>query len=894
MLPFPMSLAPGTRLGPYEVIAAIGAGGMGEVYRARDTKLGRDVALKILPESFTHDPERLARFRREAHVLAALNHPHIGAIYGLDEADGRQFLVLELVDGESLDRRIARGPIPVDDTLAIAKQIAEALEAAHEKGIVHRDLKPANVALTTNGNVKVLDFGLAKATEAAGSASIDLTNSPTITSPAMMTGVGMILGTAAYMSPEQAKGRLADKRSDVWAFGCVLFEMLSGRRAFEGDEITDVLAAVVKTEPDWSALPRETPWRVRDLLRRCLTKDAKQRVHDIADARIDLETALSEPATEAHGSAPAAGTHGRRWAVPAWWLLVTAMAGAGLVGVWSRHAVISPASPIRMVLDLPPDQKLAESDPAFSPDGRVLVYAAADASGRQQLFLRALDQLGATPLVPQPESVLYRPFFSPDGQWIGFCGETGLFKVPREGARQPQRVASGGSIRFGAWADDGAIVFIPDLGRGLLRVPAAGGTPETLATPNAAAGEMGYGYPEVLPGSRRILYALLTTQGWSLAALSLDTHEQKILVPGATIGRYVPSGHLVFAKEGGLLAVAFDADRLEITGTPIPILANLPSNRWAGGRQPHFAVSASGSLAYVAGQPDEGGRVALVDRKGTLTPLKDRSGQRPRFAPHGELVVVDSDAQIWVHDLARGGIRTRFTSGAPHYVPVWTPDGTRVAFSSYKSHTANLSWAPTSDPSDEEPLVKEGNRQYPTSFSPDGQWLAYTEFHPDTGADIWVVPLTGDRTPVAVVRTEFDEYQARFSPDGRWLAYTSERSGRPEVYVQGYPKAERAVRISSEGGSSPAWRGDGGELYYRNGNRIMAATVVAGRDARFGEPHALFDVPFASGVDNVASSFDVSEDGERFVVVVGEPPPPRQLHVIVNWVQELKAKTASR
>jgi hypothetical protein len=429
----------------------------------------------------------------------------------------------------------------------------------------------------------------------------------------------------------------------------------------------------------------------------------------------------------------------------------------------------------------------------------------------------------------------------------------------------------------------------------LLRVPAAGGTPESLVTLNTAAGEMGYAYPEVLPGGRRIVYALLTTQGWSLAAQSLDTHAQKILVPGATVGRYASGGHLVFAKEGGLFAVAFDADRLEITGTMIPIAADLPSDAFAGGRQPYFAVSATGSLAYVAGQPYEGGRVVLVDRKGTITRLKDQSDGRPRFAPHGNLVAADSDAQIWVHDLARGGIRTRLTTGALHYVPVWTPDGTRIAFTSYKSHMANLSWGSASDPSDEEPLVKEGNRQYATSFSPDGQRLAYTEFHPDTGADIWVVPLKGDRTPVAIVRTEFDEYQARFSPDGRWLAYTSERSGRPEVYIQGYPEAGRPVRISSDGGWSPAWRGDGGELYYRNGNRVMAASVGGGRDARFGEPHALFEVPFAGGLDNVGSSFDVSGDGQRFVVnMAGEPPPPRQLHVLVNWVHELEAKPGNR
>src|SRR6266581_8053661 len=716
-----MTLAAGTKLGPYEILAPVGAGGMGEVYRARDTKLARDVALKVLPEAFAKDCERMARFQREAQMLASLNHPNIASIYGLEESGGVRALVMELVEGPTLAERIATrnrrdsggaglapparaqqaAPLPLDEVLSIAKQIAEALEAAHDRGIIHRDLKPANIKVTEGGKVKVLDFGLAKAFNPQDSAvNLNQTNSPTLGIAA--TQAGVFVGTAAYMSPEQARGKPLDKRTDIWSFGCVLYETLTGRQAFAAETVSDTIAAILGRDPDWQALPAETPANIRVLLRRCLQKDVTHRFRDIGDARIEIEEALDPSrAIPVIGAVLAEPRAARRRRAITWSLTVLAAASIG-VALWSLlRAPALPTRPIvRLSVALPPSDRLAlglTPVVALSPDGSRLAYVA-NHSGAQQLYVRPIDHLEAT-AIPGTESA-ESPFFSPDGQWLGFFAEGKLKKVSLSGGAALD-LCSAAANRGASWGPDDNIILTPSFGvSGLFRVSAAGGTPKPLTILDHKKGEFSHRWPEILPGAKAVLF---TNGGGAsfddarIAVQSLETGERRTLLEGGTYARYVPSGHLVYAHAGGLLAVPFDLKRLEVTGTPVSILEGVSMSSLNGVAQ--FSFSGDGSLAYVSGGLSVGERTLLwVDRKGAAQPIPapPRGYISPRLSPDGQRLAVGisgSSWGVWLYDLARGTL-TRLAETLLIPFPTWTPDGKRLTANLVRQAPLNFSWMP--------------------------------------------------------------------------------------------------------------------------------------------------------------------------------------------------------
>jgi serine/threonine-protein kinase len=895
-----MSLLPGSRLAQYDIVTPLGAGGMGEVYRAKDTKLGRDVALKILPASFTNDPERVARFRREAQVLASLNHPHIAQIHGLEEVNGSQFLVLELVDGESLDKRIARGPTPVDEAFGIAKQIAEALEAAHEKGIIHRDLKPANIAVTNDGSVKVLDFGLAKAVEAM-SGSVNAMNSPTITSPAMMTGVGVIVGTAAYMAPEQARGRSVDKRSDIWAFGCVLYEMLTGRRAFDGDDVSITLAAVLKTDPDWQVLPITTPAGLRRLLWRCLNKDPKNRLQAIGDARVEMGELLSgvtEPAT-ATPIMPA-GPLWRRMVIPAGSGLTMGLAIAGLFWFTARSPV---ARPRVWRFQIAPPSTAALSindlvrDVALTPDGSRLVYVGANGT---TLFVRPLDQLEVTPLVIG--GALHDPFVSPDGQWIGFFeGLNTLKKVAITGG-PPMPVTTLLAGAWGAtWAADGTIIL--GSSTGLKRVSADGGTPAVITRADWARGEAGHVWPELLPGGQAVLCTVTAMTGGldaaSIAALDLRSGRLTILLRGGNHAQYSPSGHLVYAASGTLRAVGFDLTRMRVIGPSSPMVPHVRTTLTGA---VDVGLARDGTLAYVTGEAGSGLAKTLVwvDRQGRETPSGAPPGPYlfPRVSPDGTRVAVqirvDQKINIWLWDLARA-MRTRLTTELVDVTPVWLPDSRRVVFSSARAGAPNLFSQPADGTGTVDRLTESPNPQRPSAVSPDGTRVVFTQDSPKTGQDVLAVSLDGTHQILPLVQTPFNERNGIVSPDGRWLAYEADDSGSFEVYVRPFPDVNGGHwQVSTNGGTQPLWSRNGEELFYLAPNgALMRVAVGRGPAWTGGAATRVLEGHYVASESGLPyRNYDIAADGRRFLMVkagggdaTGASP---QIVVIQHFDEELK------
>ena len=684
----------GKTISHFTVLEKIGQGGMGEVYRAKDTNLSREVAIKVLPQQFTQDPQRLARFEREAKLLASLNHPNIAAIYGFEHSDEIHFLVLELVEGETIAERVAKGPVPVKEALEICRQIAEGVEAAHEKGVIHRDLKPDNVKITPEGNVKILDFGLAKAFEAEIPVK-DISQSPTLTEE--MTQVGVLLGTAGYMAPEQARGKLADKRADIWAFGSVLFELLTGKRAFEGETITESIASVLKGEPEWEELPEDTPWRIQDLLRRCLSKDPHDRLHAIADVRIEIKLALDEPleaGLRPVGTSRAQSTWRR--SLP---FLLTALVAAALMGlgVWT----LSPTAtrPVaRMVIALSPSQQLdstglSEGAVAFSPDGTHLVYVGNREDARS-LYLRPMDQLEAQPIEGTEGAT--SPFFSPDGAWIGFFSDGEMKKVPINGGTSVF-LADAPTARGASWGSENTIVFAPSTRRGLSLVPASGGRPEIFTSVESEKGAISHRWPQFLPGGRAVLFTMGATGRWDdalIAVQSLDTGDRRILVEGGTYAHYVPTGHLVYAREGRILSVPFDLARLEVTGNPVPVVEGVAMHQSNGAS--NFSFSDSGWLAFVPGGVVESLRTVLwVDPLGPVQALTLPPGTyaNPRVSPDGQQVAVwmPSDPNIWIFD-SSGDALSRLTFEGANDNPIWTPDGKRIAFGSNRTGSQNLFW----------------------------------------------------------------------------------------------------------------------------------------------------------------------------------------------------------
>jgi len=903
-----MALAVGTRLGPYEILSALGAGGMGEVYRATDTNLGRDVAIKVLPDAFAQDAERLARFEREAKTLAALTHPNIAIIHGLEKSQGTYALVMELVEGEDLSQRIAHGPIPLDEALPIAKQIAEALEAAHEQGVIHRDLKPANIKVRPDGTVKVLDFGLAKLAE-AGPTTVrpsPLSMSPTITSPAM-TGVGVLLGTAAYMSPEQAKGRPADKRSDIWAFGCVLYEMLAGKRAFDGEDVADTLAAVLRGDPDWAALFRTAPAAVRVLLQSCLARDRRQRISDISTPLFVLNRAADLSAT---GDAedrvpsdprtlPAVRTWMRRRAG------VTAIAAAAVVSlatglaVWSTTRSSTTTVSARAVTFQIPTPGTAPAEMlSLSPDGGYLAFVA-NAGGANQVWLRPLDALAARPLAGT-DGATY-PFWSPDGTYVAFFAQGKLKKVAIRGA-PPQTVCDAPDGRGGTWNRDGLILFSPGPADGIQRVAAAGGVP-TVLTRVADASE-GHRFPVYLPDGVHFLFNVSsnfpTRSGVWVG--SIDGSGPARVLQDATNALYTPAkageqnGYLLFRRDTTLVAQPFNPVTLQTTGEVVPIVEEVPASSNVGFGA--FSVSQNGTVVYRTGGSAAQRELAWVDATGSR--LKPATAPRlffgrPALSPDGRVVAVSisngNEGAMWLHDVDRGVLtRLSFNPGVARY-PVWSPDGTRVAFSFERgtSGVFDIYEKPASGNRQETLLLKGSINTVLEDWSSDGKWLVYRQSASPTALDLWLLPLKGDRKPVVYLQTPFNETGARFAPaDGsapRWMAYASNESGQYHVYIQEIPATGAKYQVSTNGGTLPMWRADARELYYLSPDqKLMAVDVTLGTSARIGESRELFASPGITGYTPAA-------DGKRFLVNVptgGQTAAAPPLTVVLNWPASFK------
>ncbi len=890
----------GRTIGPYQVLAAIGAGGMGEVYRARDAKLGRDVAIKVLPAVFTADRDRLARFEREARVLASLNHPNIAAIYGLEQIGDVQALVLELVEGETLAERIAArdSRFAIGDALGIARQIADALEAAHEKGIVHRDLKPANVKVTPAGTVKVLDFGLAKSSAASAP---DLSQSPTITISG--TREGVLLGTAAYMSPEQARGQSVDKRADIWAFGCVLFEMLTGRIPFPGATVSDHIAAILEREPDWSAVPASTPAAIRRLLKRCLEKDPRNRLHDIADARIEIEDTLSSPAA---GSVPS-----RRASLP----LPSSIAAvllAMLVGsiAWNlrgSRAAPSPPQLTRFAV-MPPATWPNISSFAVSPDGSQIVFAAQESAGTPpRLFLRRLDQFDTQALAGTEGGS--NPFFSPDGQWIGFGAESALKKVSTTSTASPLVLAAMPRILGATWTTENSII-VGTQDRGLQRVPATGGPATPVTTLDAGRRERDHHKPELLPGGKALLFTIHEASEagdvFRVGVQSLASGERRVLIDQGFDAHYLPTGHLIYASGNSLLAVPFDAQTLEVSSSPVKLLDNVatvPGNGFGA-----FSVSKTGSLVFVPERSRTPDRALVwVDRTGTeeQIPIARQPFTISRLSPDGRQIaftVVTSGAtaaDVWTYDIATNRAR-RASFESYSVAPIWTPDGTRITYTASEGGVSHLMTVPADGSRSPQSLVTSRNQIYAGTWTPDGRTLLYLEL---LAGRIQIAALDPDGVsrPVAITHgPAFANVSGpAVSPDGRWLALVGTEKGRDagNIYVEPFQRPGPRYQVTVDGGIQPLWRRDGREIFYRNGDGMYAVPVEASREFNSGKPVLLFSSPHRRGAPN-SPDYDVSPDGSRFLMVrMGDDESaPRRLNVVLNWVDELtrRVPTAQR
>jgi Tol biopolymer transport system component/tRNA A-37 threonylcarbamoyl transferase component Bud32 len=914
-----MSLTPGSRFGTFEVVAPLGAGAMGEVYRARDTKLNRTVALKVLPERVADDPERLARLKREAQTLASINHPGIAAIYGFEDSGNGHALVLELVEGQTLEKRIAQGAIPVEEALPLAGQIAAALEAAHEAGIVHRDLKPANITITPDGVVKLLDFGIAKAVDTAS--VIDATQSPTLSptlsptfSPTMAAGAtaaGTLMGTATYMAPEQARGKAVDRRADIWAFGCVLYEMLAGRRAFDGDSMSDVIAAILRSEPDWTALPTSTPAAIRRLLRRCLDKERRDRLQAIGDARIEIREAItSGPEAPAHVG-PALKAHG----FPTIPVVAAAVVAALVAGgaAWVLKPVPASTAPLtRALLAMHPfDQRAvrATNEPqrrdrialALSPDGRTLVVRARNENS-DQLYIRHLDRLEMT-AIPGTERA-DGPFFSSDGGWVAFRDGAEMKKVPIGGGVVSVITRIPGTVtRFvgGSWQGN-VIVFAT--GAGLWQVDADGGEPKAISTPSAE--ENLHILPALLPGGRTVLHTVTTDPfRWDnarIVARDLAGGMAKVVLENAADPHYSSSGHLLFMRGGTLMAVPFDADALEVTGSPTALAQNVmqavnTGNSATDSGAAQVAVAGSGTLVYATGGPAPQAPRALawVDRSGMTTALAvpEREYSTPRISPDGRQFAVtigpDRDRRVWVGDAQRGGLSPVTAAGEGGFWNIWSPDGAKLTYSSFSTR---LSVRQADGSGQPELLYTAPVSVAPSSYANNGRLLAYVE-NSETGQDIWVQDLGDPARPRRpLVNSAAIENFPEFSPDGKWLAYASDGSGRAEVFVQPYPGPGPRVQISFNGGNAPAWNHDGTELYFNQAGAVstmMAAGIRATQTGMTADtPRRLFEGRYS--FTGPVRGYDVTPDGTRFLMVQARdlpPQPPIELVLVQNWTAAL-------
>jgi serine/threonine-protein kinase len=882
-------------LSQYRLVEQIGEGGMGVVWRAVDTTLDREVAIKILPEAFAADPERLARFEREGRLLASLNHPNIATIHGLQEDDGTRFLTMEWVPGEDLAERIARGPIPLDEALAITRSVADALQAAHNGGVIHRDLKPANIRITTAGEVKVLDFGLAKARESGPDpGTTDPAHVATITSAG--TTPGAILGTASYMSPEQARGRPTGRRTDLWALGCVLYEMLTGRKAFEGETASDTLAAILRSEPDWTALRPRTPPSIRRLLRRCLQKDPERRLHSAADARIEIDEAGSEPAEELpHGILYPPRRLARRW-LP--WSIVSflAIAAVGVAAIVGK--LLSPPTPppLHLAVTLPHNLDLraamaGELLAAVSPDGTRVAFTARD-EDTVRLHLRSLDAPGVV-AVPETEGAS-SPFFSPDGQWVAFFSEGKLKKVSVQGG-SPVDLCDAPSGRGGSWASDGTIIASLSYTSGLSRIPAEGGMPEAVTAVDGSRNERTHRWPDVLPGGRAVLFTIGTLEqpGYyedaTIAVGDLSTGEVRPLIEGGSIARYASTGHLIYSREGSLLAVPFDVGELRVTGPPATLMAGVDREATSGAV--HFGVSRDGKLMYLPAGP-ESSEVSMVwvDREGRIETILEtpKPYLTPRLSPDGTKVLVGvgpglGDGDVWIHDLVSGS-STRLTFESDYVSPIWTPDGRRVVYGVTRGGSVGVAWK-AADGSDAEQMLFGERSEFvarPESWSPGGKTIIYNRGGGWGGLDL-MTAAPGDEEPRPLLAGPESEGGITFSPDGHWMAYSSDESGQMEVYVQPYPGPGGKWQLSTDGGKGPIWSEDGREIFYTDGRKLIAIPVSTTPSFTPGRPEVLFDFPFLRDV-GPWPDYDVSPDGKRFLMFrrSADDPPHRRIRIVTS------------
>ena len=900
-----MALSRGTRLGVYEVTALIGEGGMGQVFRAHDTRLNRDVALKILPDAVARDPDRLVRFTREAQTLASLNHAHIAQVYGFEDQEGVRALVMELVDGEDLSQRIAHGAIPLADALPIATQIAAALEAAHEQGFIHRDLKPANVKVRPDGTVKVLDFGLAKAMEPAGAASANALNSPTLT--AAVTQMGTIIGTAAYMAPEQARGRPVDTRADIWAFGVVCFEMLTGKPLFAGETIGETVAAVLRDDVDWTSLPQTTPDAIRHLLGRCLHRDVKQRLQAIGEARIVLDSrdGWTGPPPSSVRSPPLPS----RNRLILWGCASALVAGVAAASGWLLGRANIP-SPVVTRLSVPLPVPLAPhyetANVALSRDGGTLAFVGIK-DGTSSLYVRRMDQLEVRRLAGTDGAS--GPIFSPDGAWIAFIADGRLKKVPVLGG-SPTVVNEGNPDTIGMdWTPDGTIVFTRGFTLGISRVPASGGAAQSVMVPDPGKGESSYLWPRLLPGGTDMLFVInpdniASFNEGRIAVEMVGTKESRhILEAQGSFPLYTPSGHLVFFGGGSVRVAPFDLRQRRMTGPAVPV-ESVSVTPHTGAVQ--AAISESGTLVY-APVGDQVFRSSLVsvDLSGRAQPLTD---VLPHYlgemsvSPDGQRVALRSakaNDDIHVFDIPRASL-TRFTyEGGDEQNPVWTPDGKRLAYASQRGGTPTMYWKTADGNGTPEKILAPQHPHRPSSFSPGGKFLAYTEVHPQSGLDIWTVRLDdSSRQPEPFLRTPFDEDLPLFSPDGHWLAYRSNESGRMEVYVAQFPGAAVKRQISIDGGDQPMWAPGGRQLFYLKGDRVMSVDVNGESGLHPTKPRLLFEravSPSAADSGAWGHTYAVFPDGKRFLFVDNAVQPEvRELRVVLNWFEELKARVPTK
>ncbi|MGE4189416.1 MAG: protein kinase [Thermoanaerobaculia bacterium] len=900
-----MTLAAGTRLGPYEIVAPLGAGGMGEVYRARDGRLQREVAIKVLPATFAADPERLARFTREAQTLAALNHPNIAQIHGLEESGETRALVMELVEGEDLAARIARGAIPLDEALDVARQIADALDAAHESGIIHRDLKPANVRVRPDGTVKVLDFGLAKAldptTSTGGAGAPTLANSPTLTQHA--TQLGVILGSAAYMSPEQARGRAVDRRADIWAFGAVLFEMLTGQRAFEGEEITDVLASVLKTEPDLDVVPAETPPAVRRLLRRCLEKDPRRRLSSIHDARLELDE--REAATPAAGTAepPASRRPSSRTILAAVvaTAVVTALASWLALRSGAAGGARSGAAAVARFSLLPPPGESFYADStgvAISPDGRKVAALVGNATRvGTTLWVRSLDSPAIRPLESGEEA--QGPFWSPDSRRIGYFSSRELKIISADGGR-PQVVCDAPNGRGAAWNRDDQILFAPDASGALYRVSANGGTPVAVTALDSARGEWSHRSPQFLPDGDHFLFAVLPARNgrFDIYASSLANPSERTLIGELeSTPIYVEPGWLLFSRRGVLTAQRFDTRALRLEGDAValgdePTMVSDPAFSYTAA--PVTSSAADGTLAYVSAGANRTrafwlGADGRPPADGADLPLPPGPYSALAISPDGALAalvrsVSPVESAIWLVELARGGGTPFSVGGGRNDAPVWSPDGSRIVFASDRDGPQNFYMKQLGAGGPELPIYSSPAMfKNPESWSADGRWILFQQLNPGSHQDILLLPADGKGEPVPFIANPARDFLTSPSPDGRWCAYVSEDSGQAQLYLTSFPEAGRRIQISRDGAFHSWWSRDGRELVWvdQDLERISRVEIrpAAGSSSlpQIGDPRRIFDLPPATIA--VAPLPDFS----RFLVLVPETHVIETVTVVQNW-----------